>query len=681
MTDGPNPLLPELERLDRLIAHEIKRLRARYELTLDEFRGLYISDEQVDALVRARHGEVDRAAEPRPPLAEGSAWARLIRRFRLGPVDRDVLLVAVAPELDRKYETLFAYLNNEVGRRWPSADLIGRLIGDGLSARRVLSPAAILVRSGLIEPVPDTTRRSEAAREFAAVPAVGRFLLGLDPASDAALRLHGAAPGDAGPLTPMQRLAQAEGPPLLALEGMPGSGRLRAACAFAAAVGRRVLEADLNATTRPAEDLLREAGLVARLENAILFVRGLDEPSPSERLTKHRLAAGLDMAPGPVLVAVASGASPGDAFGAHPFVRIVWPQPDPQARHQLWTDALAADGYGAEAATLEGLAERFRLTPPQIARAARAATVGHAIDGNGGSTIAGARLFGAAREQSGDALDGLAARITRQVDLRDLVLPAATLSRLRDVASAVANRGLVQRQWGMGRLSLSPDGLAVLFQGASGTGKTMAASAVAGELGLDLYRIELAGVVSKYIGETEKNIDRIFRAARRCNAILLFDEADALFGKRSEVKDAHDRYANLEVAYLLQRMEEHDGPVILATNLAKNIDQAFARRLHYVVEFPRPNQAAREQLWRQMLAPPLPCAGDVDIEHLAGGFDLTGGEIRKVALEAAFMAAADGRVVTMAHAVGAAARTLQQQGRVVSARPIGTRMLMAEGSS
>jgi SpoVK/Ycf46/Vps4 family AAA+-type ATPase len=274
----------------------------------------------------------------------------------------------------------------------------------------------------------------------------------------------------------------------------------------------------------------------------------------------------------------------------------------------------------------------------------------------------------AARDQSGSALGALATRVPAAWSFADLILPEATIARVRAVAAAIANRPRVQDDWGLARLS-GGGGLATLFQGPSGTGKTMTAGVIAGELGLDLYRIDLSGVVSKYIGETEKNLERIFGAARRANAVLLFDEADALFGKRSEVKDAHDRYANLEVAYLLQRMEEHDGPMILATNLARNLDQAFNRRLHHVVEFPRPDAAARERLWRSMLRPPLPRAPDVDVARLAQGFDLTGGEIRKAALEAAYGAAADGGVVTLDLLAGAASREARRQGRLGAGLP------------
>jgi SpoVK/Ycf46/Vps4 family AAA+-type ATPase len=189
---------------------------------------------------------------------------------------------------------------------------------------------------------------------------------------------------------------------------------------------------------------------------------------------------------------------------------------------------------------------------------------------------------------------------------------------------------------------------------------------LAGELGVALFAIDLPGVVSKYIGETEKNLDRVFAAAEGSNALLLFDEADALFGKRSEVKDAHDRYANIEVAYLLQKLEQHDGAVILATNLGPNLDPAFSRRMHYVVEFPLPTAPLRERLWRATFPPAAPLAADVDLPWLALQFPLSGGEIRTVALDAAFCAAGDGGVITMTQIVRAMARQLAKSGRAAS---------------
>ena len=202
--------------------------------------------------------------------------------------------------------------------------------------------------------------------------------------------------------------------------------------------------------------------------------------------------------------------------------------------------------------------------------------------------------------------------------------------------------------WGFGRKLAQGKGVTALFAGPSGTGKTMAAEVIAGELGLDLYKIDLAGVVSKYIGETEKNLDRIFAAAEDANAILFFDEADALFGKRSEVRDAHDRYANIEIAYLLQKMEEYDGVAILATNLRSNLDEAFVRRLAFTVHFPFPDEADRRRIWRGIWPAATPLAADVDLDFLAAQFKLSGGNIKNIALAAAFLAAADGRPVAMA---------------------------------
>jgi SpoVK/Ycf46/Vps4 family AAA+-type ATPase len=276
-------------------------------------------------------------------------------------------------------------------------------------------------------------------------------------------------------------------------------------------------------------------------------------------------------------------------------------------------------------------------------------------------------LMDAARAQSGQSLGNLAVKVNTLYGWDDLVLPPPTLKRVKDVAAAIKYRHIVYSQWGFERRIATGRGLKVLFAGASGTGKTMTAGVIARDLGLDLYKVDLSGIVSKYIGETEKNLERIFRAAHDSNAILFFDEADALFGKRSEVKDAHDRYANIEVAYLLQRMEEHEGAVILASNLSKNIDEAFARRMHYVVEFPQPDEHHREQLWRGMFPPQVPLGKDVDCRFLAKQFPIAGGDIRNVALDAAFLAAQDGQVVTMKQLVTALARQMMKQGRIPSA--------------
>jgi SpoVK/Ycf46/Vps4 family AAA+-type ATPase len=211
-------------------------------------------------------------------------------------------------------------------------------------------------------------------------------------------------------------------------------------------------------------------------------------------------------------------------------------------------------------------------------------------------------------------------------------------------------------------------GLNALFAGPSGTGKTMGAEVVARDLGLDLYKIDLSTVMSKYVGETEKNLERIFRAARNSNAILFFDEADALFGKRSEVRDAHDRYANVEISYLLQRMEEYDGLVILTSNLSQNMDEAFVRRMHFTVEFPYPEAEDRKRIWEIVFPQQAPLAAGVDFAALAERYRLTGGNIRNIALTAAFLAARDGGVIDMQHLLWATRREFQKMGRLADER-------------
>jgi len=243
-------------------------------------------------------------------------------------------------------------------------------------------------------------------------------------------------------------------------------------------------------------------------------------------------------------------------------------------------------------------------------------------------------------------------------------LPDRQRETLASISAYLRHRDRVLTEWGYERTVARTQGLKVLFAGESGTGKTMAAEVLAGELGLELFRVDLATIVSKYIGETEKNLDRIFDAAIGSNAILFFDEADALFGKRSEVSDAHDRYANIEVAYLLQKMEGYPGAVILATNFRQNIDDAFVRRLDFVIDFPFPEPDDRKLIWRLLLPDEAPLSHDVDLDFLASQFKLSGGAIRNCSLGAAFQAADEGTDITMRHLVRAVAQEFGKQGRL-----------------
>lgn len=273
-------------------------------------------------------------------------------------------------------------------------------------------------------------------------------------------------------------------------------------------------------------------------------------------------------------------------------------------------------------------------------------------------------LLVACRKTSTRNLITFARKIVPRRNWQDLVLPKDTLAQLQEFCQQVRYRTQVYTDWGFDRKLSLGKGLIALFTGDSGTGKTLSAEILAKDLGLDLYKVDLSLVVSKYIGETEKNLSQVFQEAQESNAILFFDEADALFGKRSEVKDAHDRYANIEINYLLQRVEEYEGVIILASNLSRNIDAAFLRRLHFSIEFPFPDEKHRLQIWRNIFPPQAPMAEDLDFEFLAHQFKIAGGNIRNVALAAAFRAAGNGDAIGMKQIVLAMKREYQKLGKV-----------------
>lgn len=313
---------------------------------------------------------------------------------------------------------------------------------------------------------------------------------------------------------------------------------------------------------------------------------------------------------------------------------------------------------------LNDLANKFRLSGGQIRDAVATARNLALWRAPEDGVVTAEDIYSACRRQSRHGLNILARKIDPTYDWDDIVLPKDQMEQLCEICSYVKHYHTVYGNWGFGRKLSRSRGLNILFAGPSGTGKTMAAEIMANELGLDLYRIDLSAIVSKYIGETEKNLDRIFREGQSSNAILFFDEADALFGKRSEVRDSHDRYANIEVAYLLQKMEEYDGVVIMATNLRKNMDEAFARRMHFTVEFPIPEEADRYRIWQGVFPKEAPLGMDIDLPFMARQFRITGGNIKNIALSAAFLAAQDGNVITMENLIRATKREYQKMGKL-----------------
>jgi hypothetical protein len=609
----------------------------------DPFRGLYISDEGALGLARA-------AEEPGPLDARLRVAAG---RLGLERLDTAVLALAAAPELSPRYARLYAYLHDDVTRKLPSPGLIARLLsGDGIAPADVLArfgQDAPLRRRGALRLIDERGQTPLADRGVKVADRLAAFLLGVDldeAARDGRLRrrpLPDYDPGRREAVRELRAFLRAGGGLPLLVAGPDAPAIL------AVALRRPLVLVDVADATDA--ELVREAALLCALEEAHLAFDGLEALDPHER----RSAVRALMARPERLLVCAGSPEAAVALGDRTALVVEVPPPGLAERRSAWA-ALAGT------TDVEDVAAKFRLSIGQIAEAAEVAR--HTAAAEGEDVPARRHLDLGARRASSTRIGELATRLDPAFGWDQLVLPERPLEILRSISSYLRHRDLVLAEWGYERTVARSQGLKVLFAGESGTGKTMAAQVLGRELGLDLFRIDLATIVSKYIGETEKNLDRIFDAAEGSNAILFFDEADALFGKRSEVSDAHDRYANIEVAYLLQKMESYSGAVILATNFRHNIDDAFLRRLDFVIDFPFPEPEDRARIWRLVLPGEAPIGDDVDTDFLAAQFKLAGGGIRNASLAAAFLAAEDGGVIGMRHLVRGVALEYAKLGRL-----------------
>lgn len=656
--------------LGRLAAIE-ERIRALVQLRRatdpnpdDPFRGLYLDDAAVDRLLagrrevgawsdRAQGVAVESSADDAEDAGARLRLRDLAANFGLDTVDVDLLLIGIAADVDPRFEGLFGYLNDDVSRRRPSVAVALELAGVPLGtpegyAHLLHGP---LATGGLVEL--DEQDRPFGGRAVRVPDRVVAYLLG-DDTIDVALASVVVDVPDVpwGDPTPLTRAIE-DGVALLYLrEPATGSGRVLAAEALRL-TGHRSIHLDLTRLLRQPdpERLARVAAREARLSGAGLVVGPVTALEERPALVAHLLAE-----PRPLLMVGSRVWDP--AWSTRSVLQLAVPESTTAERREVWRFALAGAGAGTEvlAAT-----DQFRLRPEDVVRAARSAQLQASV---AGAAIGPQHIVLGARAENGSALDRLARRVEPAVSWADLVLPSTVMTALEEVALRSRHREKVLGEWRMRPGGGRGIGVAALFAGDSGTGKTMATEVIAHDLGLELYVVDLATVVDKYIGETEKNLERIFTAAADVNAVLLFDEADAVFGKRSEVRDAHDRYANVESAYLLQRMESFDGLIILATNLRANIDDAFTRRLDVLVDFPVPDESGRLSLWDSCLGRSIRREPDVDLSFLAKSFELAGGSIRSSAVTAAYLAAADAGVIGMKHLVTAVHREYRKLGRL-----------------
>jgi MoxR-like ATPase len=667
--------------------------------------------------IQAALGQMRQAIDQRQAasLAHGVPLrlAQLAYDFTLAALDIDILLICLASAIDLRYEQLYAYLQNDATAKRPSVDLVLNLLCPSLTARLAarahLRPEAPLLKHHLVQlfDAPECDQASLLRKVLQVDERVVDHLLDthvLDARLAPYVQLITPQrqwtdlllPPESGEL--LARLAQANverpQPLILYVHGPYGVGKQSAAEALCQARGLHLLVVDgasaLNGKTLPFDTLVRLACREAILQHAALYWSGFDTLLADDRRAEHKmLLRALEQHSRLTFLAGETAWEPIDVLPNHTFVRMEFPLPTAADRLHLWTRMLAGQrpatrNQGQESLSiplfpyplvsetdLAALATQFRLSGGQIQDAARTARNLARRRDPVHDTITLDDLYAACRLQSNPRLATLAQKIASHATWDDLVLPPDRIRQLREICDQVRHRAHVHDAWGFGCKLAQGKGLNALFAGPSGTGKTMAAGIIAGALGLDLYKIDLATVVSKYIGETEKNLARIFTEADNSNAILFFDEADALFGKRSEVKDAHDRYANLEVAYLLQRMEEYEGVTILATNLRKNMDEAFVRRMHFIVEFPFPGERDRRRIWEGVWPAATPRDASVDLDFMARRIEIAGGNIRNVALAAAFLAAAAGGIVTMEHLIHATRREYQKMGKVVGEAELG----------
>jgi hypothetical protein len=659
----------------------------------DPFRGLYLSDDHVDRLLAGHLQPPPPDAASADTLATVEAEAdraiaggadvrlrRLASTFGLLPVDVELLLLAMAPDLDSRFERLYGYLNDDVTRRRATIGLALEMAGLPMAsgvARERLMPTGPLIAHGLV--TTDEVARPFLTRAIQVPDRVTAHLLGDDgPEPDVVGLLVTASPDASPDPTPLARALNA-GARLVYLKEKPGaSGRSLAAAALQA-VGLPSVVLDLHrlgpnedasaiAATAVRDARLRGAGLVASPvevlgERGAAAVRAFAEPDPPHLLGDPSVVP-------PVILIGKRSWEPGWSRSVPVLLDVDAPAAaDRAALWRAWLQPAGSETNG-RVAPMASMADdgdpgeltvHFRLTPEQIHRAATAAQLQAAADGG---DIDASHLRAGARAQNAAGLETLARRVAPRVGWIDLVLPPPTLQGLQELAARARHRDRVIDEWGLRPGGGRGRGITALFAGDSGTGKTMSAEVIAGELGLDLYSINLATVVDKYVGETEKNLERIFGEADGINGVLLFDEADALFGKRSEVRDAHDRYANIEVAYLLQRMESFDGLAILSTNLRANLDEAFARRLDAVIDFPLPEPEFRRVLWDRCLGANIPREGDLDLDFAAERFELSGGNIRSIAVTAAYFAAETGKPITMLDLMRATQREYRKLGRL-----------------
>lgn len=723
-TCGRDHLSDELVKIEIMLHRQVLRHRKNMsDGKVNEFAGLCITDDEISRLLNKKPknyqnkdycGEEPKTVSMTKTLEllqsqiarkmqlskEKNVYLPLLHLahiFHLTIFELNTILLCSAPELNNKFAMLYAYLQNDVTKKFPSINLITELLcfpdHNNLETQIFINPNMPLLKYHLIK-FDGSKEHVPGLRDQLKIDArILDFLLGsnlpdyritdyvkmINPETTSITLSHDMSV--VGKLKGILYTYENSGNGdkfLIYLKGPDGSEKKVCAEAFSKECGYPVIMTNLAHILEGKEDVREALRLLFRealLQGAVIFMDNFDVLFADDRKSNHYREIVLKTIREYTSFCIVSGSLPWyrdyDSRECH-CIEFEISKPTYSMRRKIWKSIMADVDPGASELCIDGLAGKFKFTTGQIRNAideAKNKAMPHPHSNKKKITVND--LYKSCRSQSNQKLSRMARKIVSHYSWNDIVLPLDKITLLREICSFVTYHELVYEDWGFERKLSLGKGVNILFHGRPGTGKTMASEIIAGELSLDLYKIDLSCIVSKYIGETEKNLARIFREAETSNAILLFDEADALFGKRSEVKDSHDRYANIEINYLLQKMEEHEGIVILATNFLKNIDDAFMRRMQFSIEFPFPDKEHRLIIWRNIFPRETPTQNDIDFEFLAKNFEFSGGSIKNIALHAAFLAADDSKIVNMEHIVKAVKRECQKMGKLCSKAEFG----------
>ncbi|MBV4465863.1 ATP-binding protein [Pseudomonas sp. SWRI79] len=681
-------LLAHFERLDLLVQKQLQTLQQRFIEPEEELQGLALSPEEVERLATHRMGIPFWALEQSGQQLSGDAehidsrsrLGQLISRFGLTDFERDVLLLCLLPLFDSRYSLLFAYMQESNQKKSMTVDFALNILCPGVvekaAQQTCLLPQAPLLKYQLL-----TFKQRDGEHWGNALlhPAteIYTWLIG-HSAFPTALRscANWLTPSTLADLSAQltQRLAlycadgTAEKKTLVQLQGRPGSGRAMVIARAAGSVGKGVLALDLAQLPEDDEEAQRVVSVAlreTRLHAGCLLLRSLADFSTAHPRLMKWLGEELAYTDLQIFCLTEPHAS---LMWLEGMAQVVIAMPVPAVADQVALLASQLEGIPQQPdIDVAGLVKRFHPSSETLVSVLQEAQA-YCLQRGENALLSNADLYHAFGLRSQQNFGDLAKRITPVRGFDDLIISDDLQQQLNEVLAAIRQREQVLGQ-GFGRKVGYGTGISALFHGDSGTGKTMVAEVLAGALGVDLIKVDLSTVMNKYIGETEKNLSRIFDCAEADAGVLFFDEADALFGKRSETKDAKDRHANIEVSYLLQRLESYPGLVVLATNNRSHLDDAFSRRLTFIMRFPFPDQALRERMWRAIWPAETPVAEDVDFSSLARRADITGANIRNVAMLASWLAAEEqSPAVAMQHIERALQRELGKIGRLVLSR-------------